>query len=297
MIDGRAAVRSTLATLLPGEGIPPLADLFEAELSEYAEIIVGPGGKPAGFMTRGEGQAFTERVRVAIAQLQLPEAASAHHLELARWFEHTRGFFKAEWHKTATGVEPLAAIYFRRRPPIDEVLARLDLTAAARERFAALARTVDKQTVHFVSAAFRPGHPVHHKLYFSQWVTPDTRAAVADGIGRVFDLYGFGAGVRDAWRPCHERCLGAADGETTIFVSASASPDGPSTTFKIDYPEVDAAVAAQWVPEAQRAAVMTDARRAQGFGGTRHMTFLGVRFATDRPAPSLKYYCDLPGSK
>ena len=31
--------------------------------------------------------------------------------------------------------------------------------------------------------------------------------------------------------------------------------------------------------------------------GSRQLTFLGVRFATDRATPSLKYYCDVPGSR
>ena len=31
--------------------------------------------------------------------------------------------------------------------------------------------------------------------------------------------------------------------------------------------------------------------------GTRQLSFLGVRFATDRAHPSLKYYSDVPGSR
>jgi hypothetical protein len=297
MIDGRYLLRQAFLQLLPDDTAVPftLTDLFAEWLGGYTEIIAGPGGRPIGFMTHGEGPQFTERVRIALEQLGLPAAARAHHQELARWFEHRRGFFKVEWHRGPSGIEPLAAVYFRRRPPVAEVLARLGLTPAARDRARDLAAALEKDTIHFVAAAFRPDQPVHHKLYCSQWVTGETRAAVAARIGRVLELHGFGPGAHEAWIAQHERCLGPDD--TTLFVSMSSSDAGLSPTFKIDYPALDPDTCAGWVPPDGRRAVADDVRRTMALAGAPRLTFLGVRFATDRPVPALKYYADVPGSR
>jgi hypothetical protein len=43
--------------------------------------------------------------------------------------------------------------------------------------------------------------------------------------------------------------------------------------------------------------VADDVRRAMALAGAPELTFLGVRFATDQPVPTLKYYADVPGSR
>jgi hypothetical protein len=297
MIDGRHRLRKAFLQLLPDDTAIPftLTDLFDEWIGGYTEVIAGPGARPIGFMTHGEGPQFTERVRIALEQLGMPAEAREHHQALARWFEHKRGFFKVEWHRGAAGIEPLAAIYFRRRPPLAEVLDHLALAPAARDRARDFAAALEKETIHFVSAAFRPNKPVHHKLYCSQWVTAETRAAVAERIGRVFELYGFGPGAREAWSASHEGSIGPDD--TTVFVSMSCSAEGLSPTFKIDYPDLAPEACAAWVPADHRRAVTDDVRRTMGIAGTRQLTFLGVRFATDQPVPALKYYADVPGSR
>ncbi|MCX5747170.1 MAG: hypothetical protein NT062_32270 [Proteobacteria bacterium] len=301
MSAGRTRVRAALTARLTSEDSPTpvtLTDLFAADLDTYAELIAGPAMVPVGFMTHGEGREFTERVRIALQILGMSADASARHQAMATWFEHKLGFFKAEWHRAAHGFEPLAAIYFRRRPPIAEVLAHLTawgLPVAIHERVNAMAAALAKDTIHFVAAAFRPSHPVHHKLYFSQWVTVETRATVTARIAQVFELFGFQPDVVEAWRASHERCVGPDD--TTLFVSMSCSEDGVSRNFKIDYPDLTPELAASWVPAADRDAVIEDARRTMRLGGTKQLTFTGVRFATDRATPSLKYYSDVPGSR
>jgi len=297
MIDGRYLLRQAFLQLLPDDPAIPftLTDLFAECLGGYAQVIAGPDGWPIGFLTHGEGPQFTERVRIALEQLGLPAAARAHHQELARWFEHKRGFFKVEWHRGPAGVEPHAAIYFRRRPPVAEVLERLELTPAARERARDFAAALEKDTIYFVSAAFRPDQPVHHELYCSQWVTGATRDAVAARIGRVFELYGFGPGAHEAWIAQHERSVG--QGDTTVFVSMSSSDAGVSPTFTIAYPAQDPDTCAGWVPPEGRRAVADDVRRTMALAGAPQLALLGVRFATDQPVPALKYYADVPGSR
>lgn len=301
MIDGRARVRAALATHVPAEHATlPLsvAELFERELARYAELIAGPDLNPIGFMTHGDGPAFTERVHRALQTLGMPEAALERHRAMATWFEHKRGFFKAEWHRTAHGVEPLAAIYFRRRPGVREVTARFEewgLGSAARERVSAMAALLDKTSFHFVSASFRPAHAVSYKVYCSQAVTQDTRAAVAARIERVLDLFGIDADARETWRANHDRCIQSDD--TTVFVSTSVTADGVSPAFKIDYPDLTPELVAGWVPAAQRSSVLDDVHRVLVLGGTSRLTYTGVRFAKDRLVPALKYYSDVPGSR
>jgi hypothetical protein len=296
-IDGRYYVRKAVSQLLPDDTLPAfsLTDLFAEWLDRYAEIIVGPGGKPVGFMTHGEGPEFTERVRLALERLDMPAEAREHHQTLAAWMEHKRGFFKAEWQRTEAGVEPLAAIYFRRRPQVGAVLDHLDLDAVAADRIRDFAGTLDKDTIHFVSAAFRPNHPVHHKMYCSQWVTDATRAEVAARIPRLFDMFGTHAGARAVWHAQHDRCVGTD--ATTVFVSTSVTRGEVSPSFKIDYPDLAPDVLAAWLPEASRRPAVEDARRTMTLAGTKRVTFTGVRFSPDQAHPSLKYYGDVPGSQ
>src|SRR5580658_4290998 len=238
--EGRLRVRSALLRHLPGSASQtPLAltDLLAQQLDDYAEVIFGPGSRPIGFMTRGEDAQFTERAQVALAQLGMPAEALSHHREMSGWFEHLRAFLKLEWHLGGERAEPLAACYFRRRPTVDEVLARLcrwGIGSAARELAMDVAGALEKDTVHFVSAAFRPERPVHHKLYFSQWVTPESRDRVGARLSRVFDLFGFSSETKERWRRGHDRCVKLAD--STLFLSISFSVQGLPHLHSGDHP-------------------------------------------------------------
>lgn len=302
-IPGRIRTRAALAELLPGAlASEPFAltDLFARELDEYAEMIVGPGRRLAGFMTRGEDATFTERARLTLEKLGMPTEAVAHHQALADWFEHKRAFLKLEWHATGEGTNaklaPLAACYFRRRPTVDELLERMvrwGHGAALRELVMDVSRLLEKDTIHFVSAAFKPQSDVHHKLYFSQWVTSESRGKVADRIARLFHHYGFPVETEELWQHHHARML-PAEPDTTLFVSISFNREGVAPSFKIDYPGVAPARAAVWVPETEQVLVMEDAERACALAGTKALSFLGVRLSLDSPVPALKYYADVP---
>ncbi len=286
----RAAVMRHLPTAAAPEGALAVVDRFQGALDGYAEIILGPGQQPVGFMTRGEDVAFTADVQGTLSELGMPPEARAHHQTLAEWFEHQRAFFKVEWHPNG---EPLAACYYRRRPKVDEVATRMahwGLPASTRELLFDVARALQKDTVHFVSAAFRPGRPVHHKLYFSQWVTLETEEAVTQRLAAVFKLFGFQSQVQD-WQRKHTRSL--KPGESTVFLSVSFHNDGVVPSFKIDYPEVGPARAALWLP-AQQAAVIGEAEGARALAGCATLSYLGVRYTPDAILPGLKYYCDVP---
>lgn len=295
---GRTRTRAALDRALPDDHAAlafALVDLFGNELDGYAELISGPGEQVTGFMTRGEGAGFAERVRVVFAELGLGAEAYERYAALSSWFDHLRGFLKIEWHRTAGGVEPLVACYFRRRPSVPAALARLGelgLGARSLARARALADVVDKATIHFVSAAFRPGQPPHHKLYFSQLADAAGRIAASVRLDRVLDLFEIGGPGRERWRELHGAML--ATGEPTWFVSTSFVGDEPSPSFKIDYPEVPAEQAALWRPAAERADRAREIERLCQRAGTVALSFLGVRFAPGEAAPTIKYYADVP---
>jgi hypothetical protein len=271
-------------------------DMFADEFARYGEVILGPAGDVVGFMTRGEGESFTQRAKLVLQSMGMPPAAIAHHAFLSEWMEHTRAFFKAEWQTTGDTVTPLAACYFRRRPEVETVLAKLHargVSTARQDELRQIAASLEKDTVHFVAAAFRPGHTLHHKLYFSQYVTDQTRTIVEDRIERLFDRLGGSPELRALWRRVHRKMLLHLD-ETTCFVSVNFTDDQRLPWFKIDYPEVSPALAAEWAPPDQRAAVQRDAQTACAAASTTRLSFLGVRLGATGAYPSLKYYADFP---
>jgi len=271
-------------------------DMFADELSRYGEVILGPHSEVVGFMTRGEGESFTQRARMILQSMDMSPQAIAHHSFLADWMEHTRAFFKAEWQTADDIVTPLAACYFRRRPEVETVLAKLHargVSTARQDELRQIAASLEKDTVHFVAAAFRPGHAPHHKLYFSQYVADQTKTIVEDRIERLFDRLGSSADMRALWRRVHRKMFADLD-ETTCFVSINFTDDQRLPWFKIDYPEVSPALAAEWAPPDQRQAVKRDAKMACAAAKSTQLSFLGVRIGTTGAYPQLKYYADFP---
>ncbi|MFN3202013.1 MAG: hypothetical protein ACE366_26645 [Bradymonadia bacterium] len=302
----KPGIRSSLSVFLEealapmnavGEGRAML-ETFGAEADAYGEAILSPNGRVAGFMIRGEGAEFTERAAAVLAAMQLPEAARAHHRRLAHLMGHRRGFLKLEWHHRE-GQEPerLAAFYHRRRPEVWRVLEFFDelgVAESVRGEIELLARTLEKETVHFVAAAARAGQPgLHHKLYFSQYVTPDRLPGVTTRIGALMAPFGVSPEMVETWRPVHEAILG--ERETTLFASINFTLAERKPWLKLDYPEVKPEVIQPWIaPQDQETA-----RREMGHfirtAGLRRMSYLGVRLS-ESPLPQLKYYADPRGA-
>jgi hypothetical protein len=291
-VRARELLRSRLGD--DAAGALTMVDLFGAPLDRYAELIASIGGELTGFMTRGEDREFTAQTAAALEYLGMARDARGHHAALAGWMEHRRGFTKIEWTREGDRVVPLAAIYFRRRPAVVDVIARLadwGVCSAGRELVAEVAGLLGKRSIHFVAAAFRPGSAVHHKLYFSQLVAADTHAEVARRVEAMVRRFGGAPTQVAAWQ--HHHAATAHRNDSTIFVSVTTTADQPSPSFKIDYPEVDPARAAAWAggdPEVARAAAA-----ACTAAGCARLSFLGVRFQPGREPPALKLYCDVPG--
>jgi len=295
---GRVRTRAALAAELSRDhtALPfALVDLFGNDLDAHAELIGAPGDQVVGFLTRGDGAQFAERIRIALAELGLGPAAVERHAALSAWFEHLRAFVKLEWHRTPDGLEPRAACYFRRRPPVATALARLaelGVDRRALTRADELADALDKATIHFVSTGFRPGHPPQHKLYFSQLADATGRAAAMVRLERVFDLFGVTGSAHERWRELHDASTGI--GDQTVLVSISVAGGAAATSFKIDYPGVPAVRAAEWRPRPERAECVREIEQLCHRAGARTLSYLGVRFTPGEPAPALKYYTAVP---
>jgi hypothetical protein len=293
---GSGVARDALRARLGDDatGALTMAELFREPLDRYAELIASPSGELAGFMTRGEDRRFTAQTASALEYLGMAREARDHHAALAGWMDHRRGFTKIEWTREGGRAVPLAAIYFRRRPAVTDVVARLadwGVGSAGRELVAELAGLLGKRSVHFVAAAFRPGSPVHHKLYFSQLVAADTHAEVARRVEAIVRRFGGTPAQVAAWQ--HHHAATARRDDSTLFASVSTTADQPSPSFKIDYPEVEPALAAAWVGgdgATERAAAAACAQ-----AGCARLSFLGVRFQPGRELPAVKLYCDVPG--
>lgn len=281
--------------------VQAVTSAFAPELARYAELIVGPGQTSRrgvlGFMTRGEGPEFTERVAAAMRHFELPAAALEHHARLASWFEHTRGFAKFEWHDDGGPIAPMVAVYFRRRPAVETALAKLHglgVAAAVQDELRRFAYALEKTSIHFVSAAFQRGAPAQHKIYFSQLVLEERKAALEDRLGRIFDRMGLSA-ERERWLPRHRHALEHAR-ETTLYVSFNFTDEHLVRSFKIDYPSLLPGQVAAWAEAARRDEVETEAAEVMRAMDGDRLAYLGVRFGGGG-APKLKYYADRHGEE
>lgn len=290
-------------------------DLLRPELDEYAEIISappGPLGGVAGFMTRGEGPAFTERARtIAIAAGGGDNISSVGELmALAAWCEHRRAFFKVEWHPRGEACDVVMASYFRRRPPLSAVQRHLldqGVPVEALEQLEEVARRLGKRTPHFVSMALRPGHSSHYKIYFSQYVTAETAAEVRRNVHAALETMQIHPAALARWEAQHASSLSTSlassaalpVSDATLFLSVSLTTDGVVPGIKIDYPDVLPEAVAAWSEPSDASdasatgpAIAAAARAAAAEVGAPALSYLGVRFLPHAPAPILKFYAD-----
>lgn len=271
------------------------AAMFAPEMRRYCEFIQGPGGASLGFMVRGERLDFTLRAQRLMEAWQMPSAGIAHHAALAAMFEHKRAFLKLEWHKSETGdqSERLIAFYFRRRPAVKDVLGYLQQRGVKLdilERVAEVARLLSKNSIHFVAAALRPGHPVRHKLYFSQYVTPERFDDVTRRLQAVLTLFDIQPDVQRDWSRHHTALLSPAE-INTIFVSVSFEQDVLISSVKLDYPKVEPQLCLDLLPPNERARAEVEIQALCNSVGLDRLSYLGVRLNPSGPL-RLKYYVD-----
>lgn len=272
-----------------------VADWFAPEMRRYCEFIQGPNETSVGLMVRGEGLGFTTRVQRLMRVWNMPEAGITHHAALAAMFEHKRAFLKLEWHpaEATDQSDHLLAFYFRRRPQVKTVLEYLQQHGVhldILEGVANVARLLNKNSVHFVATALRPGHHVRHKLYFSQYVTPERFDEVTQRLQAVLAYFRIAPDVQRAWAHYHTSLL-VPDQVTTIFVSVSFEQDVLVPSVKFDYPEVEPQVCLEMLPPAERGRAGAEIQALCQTVGLERLSYLGVRLNQFGPL-RLKYYAD-----
>jgi hypothetical protein len=273
-----------------------VANVIAPEMNRYGELIQGPGGAPIGLMVRGDGEDFTARAERLMRAWAMPDGAIAAYRALAEWLEHLNGFLKLEWHPARAGhdCERLIAYYFRRRPPVEEVVAHLRGHGVDRDilkRVVAFAGLLEKGSVHFVAGAMRPDRELRHKLYFSQYLTPEESTSVEHRLRKAMERTGVAAESRDLLMH-HHRNLAPPECVATLFVSISFAAAAMVPGLKLDYPDVAPETAAALLPDGERTVAAAEMRDLCSLIGLDRLSYLGVTLHPDRP-PGLKYYADV----
>ena len=266
------------------------ATLFAPEIERYCELIRGVEQPAFGLMTKGSGESFTARARQVLRAWDMPDAGVAHLDALAESFEHTNAFLKLEWAPHGR----LAAFYFRRRPAVEEVaglLAARGVPDAVLARVLGVAGLLEKDSVHFVAAALRPGSEVHHKLYFSQYVTPERRVGVLRRLLAVADALGLEPAAVERLAELHGRLLPIGR-EATAFVSIACTDAAFVPGIKIDYPQVDRATCLELVPALLRDKIGADIELLCAAAGVDALSYVGVRCPAEG-ALGVKLYADV----
>ena len=286
------ALREYVAAAAPGlaEEAEAIASSLLPEFERYGELIGSSDGRTVGLLTRGEEASFTTRIQALMHEWCLPAEAIRAHAALARAFEHKRCFLKLEWRASPGGVERLLAVYYRRRPRVADAIRIACDSSLPSGHFLELSRLLAKDTVHFVCLTARPRQPMYHKMYFSQYVTAESRDAVRIRIARALQRFAPQPAAVARWAAYHDRLVTPLS-EQTLFVSLALTPQGLDPSIKIDYPNVPPNVAVGVLEQAQQAPVAEQFRKLCVRAGRTDLSFLGLRLGRAR-VPMLKGYAD-----
>ncbi len=284
-----------LSGLLPDavEQVAVVEPIVSPEFEQYGELLAATDHPSVGLLVRGEGSGFTDRIQGLLRQWALGDEAMFVHAGLADAFEHKRCFLKLEWCGHAAGVTRQVAIYYRRRPKLHDALkivAESAGTTVPVDDLRELGALLGKDTVHFVSAVMRLGRPVHYKLYFSQYVTPESHGQVFARLQRAMRRFAGSSESEARWAAYHDR-LSSRQLAHTLFVSLAVSEDGTDPSLKIDYPGVSPVVAAGLLDGARIRQTEASLRHLCEAAGRTDLSYLGVRIHAGGD-PVLKGYAD-----
>ena len=275
------------------EQVASLESFLLPEFEQYGELIAATDHPLVGLLVRGEGAGFTDRIQGLLRQWALGEEAAFVHAHLAGAFEHKRCFLKLEWCGHAGAADRQVAVYYRRRPKLHEALKILAAsvgTTVPLDDLRELGALLGKDTVHFVSAVMRPGRPIHYKLYFSQYVTPESHEQVFVRLQRAMRRFAGQPAAEARWAAYHDR-LSPRQLAHTLFVSLAVSEDGTDPSLKIDYPDVAPVVSVGLLDGACLRQAEVSLRHLCEAAGRTSLSYLGGRIQTAGD-PVLKGYAD-----
>ncbi len=273
--------------------VAAIESVVSPEFEQYGELLAATDHPLVGLLVRGEGSGFTDRIQGLLRQWTLGDEAAFVHARLARAFEDKRCFLKLEWCGHAAVVDRQIAVYYRRRPKLHEALkivAESTGTTVPLDDLRELGALLGKDTVHFVSAVMRPGRPIHYKLYFSQYVTPESHGLVFARLQRAMRRFAGQPAAEARWATYHDR-LSSRHLAHTLFVSLAVSEDGTDPSLKIDYPGVSPVVAAGLLDGTRLRQTETSLRHLCEAACRTDLSYLGVRIQAEGGS-ILKGYAD-----
>ncbi len=228
---------------LPWEKVTPFVGAFPDEMGRYQELSVDDRSTDLGLMTRGGGKDFTFRVARYMETHGIDEPRLRRLLVTARYFEHRNLFLKVE---VGPGGPSEFSWYFRRRPSLAVArawLAEAGVGDEALDTVEEVARTLDKETVHFVAAAEHVDGSSLQKLYFSQ----PTDDGALDRLEAAARLCGVDDGT---WAPLGSRAEVLTGKTTFLSVGFAGGQLLPGT--KIDVHDLPPDVVGSVMAEAGR---------------------------------------------
>ena len=286
-----AALLGLVECSVPQAGVEALdvSRCFADEFAGYSELILSQDGNTVGFLVRGETAEFTGKIQQVMYKWGLVEAAVAH-LRLAEYFEHKRAFVKFEWKRKRSGLEHYIAVYYRRRPALEEAL---DLVASCAKHsidlapFRELAGIVKKESVHFIALATDSRNRLRHKMYFTQYVTPDTHGVVKRNVQGAFARFSSVAASAH-WDSAYYAFF-RKELEQTLYLSVAVSEDGLEPSLKIDFPDVDVELAVSLLPPVWRQQAYKNFARLCHAACCKKLSYFGTRWM-EAVSPTLKGY-------
>lgn len=266
---------------------------FADEFVGYSELILSQDGNTVGFLVRGETAEFTRKIQQVMYKWGLVEAAMAH-LRLAEFFDHKRAFAKFEWERKGNGYEHRIAVYYRRRPDLEQAL---DLVGSYANNaidlapFRELAGIVQKKSVHFVALAADSRNRLRHKMYFTQYLTPDTHDVVKHNVQSAFARFSSVA-ASACWESICFAFL-RKELEQTLFLSVAVAKDGIEPSLKLDLPNVDVDLAVSLLPPVQRRQAVKIFTRLCHTTYCKKLSYFGTQWS-EASSPTLKGYAAFP---
>ncbi len=273
--------------------VAEIVRIVSDELVGYAELILSQDGESVGFLLRGETEALTEKVQGAMNKWGFREAAKAH-LQFAEYFNHKRAFVKFEWKREEAESERQIAVYYRRRPTLEQALELV--TKCANHSidtgpFRELAGIVQKESVHFVALSSDSSGRLRYKMYFTQYLTPQTHAMVKHNLQCAFARFS-SAAASTGWEYVSDAVL-KNNPEQTLYLSLTVAKDGVEPSLKLDFPEVGLDLAGSLLKPDQRQRTVEHFSRLCEATWRKRLSYIGSRWGNDS-SPTLKGYAAFP---
>lgn len=255
------------------------------------ELILGERGLVVGMLLKGQDEVFSEVIDKQLAQLSAPKELRNASQALAKESEYRNSFCKLEWdlanHKSKVG------IYHRQRFPVAKAMAFLKTQGVADpvlEQLELYAKVLERPSIHFLALAARQGEPFHWKAYFTQWVNPNSWAAVLRKLLTVLEMAGVSPDSAGLLAARHAQLLPFGV-DRNLFISFNFDKNQFFPQVKLDYEKVKTEQVLNLVPTDHQTSESERLEALLSTSPKKYLSYLGVKIQ-QKPGLLLKYYQD-----